>query len=130
MSRVRAVLGHADRHDPLRGYLMGLLLTGEWKSVERMAARLDPRRAAAQHQSLHQFVANEAGEANDVIRVARDHALTQLVRHAPVEAWLIDDTGMPKRGQFSVGGARQYCGPLGEQDNCHVAVAISAANAA
>ena len=130
VSRVSAVLGHADRHDPLRGYLMGLLLPGDRKSVEPMAARLDPRRTGARHQSLHHFVANAAWEADDVIRVARDYALAQLERHAPVGAWIVDDTGMPKKGQFSVGVGRQYCGPLGKQDNCQVAVAISAANAA
>jgi SRSO17 transposase len=128
VSQLSAVLGHADRHEPLRGYLMGLLLPGDRKSVEPMAARLDPRRAAARHQSLHHFVANAPWDAADLIRVARDYALRQLERHAPVGAWIIDDTGMPKKGQHSVGVGRQYCGQLGKQDNCQVAVAISAAN--
>jgi SRSO17 transposase len=130
VTQLGAVIGHADRHDPLRGYLMGLLLPGERKSVEPMAARLDPRRTGARHQSLHHFVANAGWDADEVIRVARDHALRQLERHAPVGAWIIDDTGMPKKGRFSVGVGRQYCGQLGKQDNCQVAVAISAANSA
>ncbi len=36
--------------------------------------------------------------------------------------------GMPKHGRHAVGGARQYCGQLGKQDNCQVAVSLSVAN--
>src|SRR6266446_4352899 len=46
----------------------------------------------------------------------------------PVGAWVVDDTGMPKKGRHSVGVARQYCGVLGKQDNCQVAVSVSVAH--
>jgi SRSO17 transposase len=129
LARLYEAVGHADRRAPLKAYLTGLLLPGARKSVEPMAAKIDPRRVGARHQSMHHFVAKAAWDAQAVLRVARDYALAQLERHAPVGAWVVDDTGMPKKGRHSVGVARQSCGPLGKQDNCQVAVTVSVANA-
>lgn len=128
VSRLAEAVGHADRHWPLEAYVTGLLLPGERKSVEPMAAKLDPRRVSRAHQSMHHFVANAPWEERDLLAVARDYALTQLERHAPVGAWVIDDTGLPKKGNHSVGVARQYCGVLGKEANCQVAVSISLVN--
>ena len=50
-------LGHADRIAPMQAYCTGLLLPGERKSIEPMAARLAPDRTQAAHQPLHHFVA-------------------------------------------------------------------------
>ncbi len=51
-----------------------------------------------------------------------------MLRRDPVMAWVVDDTGIisPKKGR-GVGrsGARQYCGQVGKQDNCRVAVSLS-----
>ena len=128
VQRLGEAIGHADRHDPLRAYLTGLLLSGERKSVEPMAARIDPRHVSARHQSMHHFVASAPWNERTALAVARDYALGQLERHAPVSAWVVDDTGIPKKGKHSVGVARQYCGALGKQDNCQVAVTVSLAN--
>jgi SRSO17 transposase len=98
LERLEAVVGHADRQAPLRAYVTGLLLPGERKSVEPMAAKVDPQHVAARHQSMHHFVANAAWDEATVLRVARDYVLPQLERHGPVGAWVVDDTGMPEEG--------------------------------
>jgi len=128
LERLGAATGHADRREPLRAYVTGLLLPGERKSVEPMAARIDPRHVRARHQSMHHLVASAPWDEREVLRSARDYALEPLERHAPVGAWVVDDTGMPKKGRMSVGVARQYCGQVGKQDNCQVAVTISLVN--
>ena len=130
VEQLAGALGHRDRHGPLRAYVTGLCLPGERKSIEPMAARVDPRHVPARHQSMHHFIADAPWDAAAVLRVARDWVLGPMVRHGPVVAWIVDDTGFPKKGQHSVGVARQYCGVLGKQDNCQVAVSVSVANEA
>jgi SRSO17 transposase len=128
VGRLAHAVGHADRGWPLEAYLTGLLLPGERKSVEPMAAKLDPRHVSRAHQSMHHFVANAPWDERALLAVARDYALTQLERHAPVGAWVVDDTAVPKKGGHSVGVAWQYCGVLGKEANCQVAVTISLVN--
>ena len=123
-----AALGHADRVAPFRSYCTGLLLPGDRKSVEPMAARVEPGRVQAAHQSLHHFVAKATWPDEAVLAAVRAGVLPVIERHGPVNAWIVDDTGMPKQGRHSVGVARQYCGQLGKVDNCQVAVTLSAAN--
>ena len=131
VSLIAAQLGHADRVEPFRGYCTGLLLPVPRKSVEPMAAHLAPTRVRSEHQRLHHFVADAAWDDAAVLAAVRDHVQTEAVpRTGPAEALLIDDTGFPKQGRHSVGVARQYCGQLGQQDNCQVAVSISQANEA
>src|SRR6202043_1495838 len=129
MERMSRAVGHADRREPLRAYLSGLLLPGERKSVEPMAAKLDPLHVQARHQSLHHFVSQAPWPEGEVLRVGRDFALAAFERHAPVAAWVVDDTAIPKKGSHSVGVAHQYCGVLGKSANCQVAVTVSLVNA-
>jgi SRSO17 transposase len=121
-------LGHADRVAPLKAYCTGLLLPGERKSVEPMAARVEPGRVQAAHQSLHHFVANADWSDEAVLAVVRAEVLPAIERQGPIRAWMVDDTGFPKKGKHSVGVARQYCGQLGKQDNCQIAVSLSVTN--
>jgi SRSO17 transposase len=123
-----SVIGHADRHRPLRDYCTGLILPGERKSVEPMAARTAPARTAAQHQSLLHFVGVATWSDEAVLGKVREMVLPAIERHGPIEAWIIDDTSFPKQGRHSVGVQHQYCGQLGKQANCQVAVSLSIAN--
>src|SRR5262249_37281323 len=128
VERLSSALGHQDRHGPLRDYVTGLCLPGDRKSIEPMAARVDPRHVRARHQSMHHFVANAPWDSGAILRVARDWVLGPMTRHGPVAAWIVDDTGYPKKGRHSVGVARQYCGPLGKPASWQVAVSASLAN--
>lgn len=121
-------LGHADRAAPFRSYCTGLLLPGRRKSVEPMAARVLPAQVRATHQSLHHLVAKADWSDEAVLSVVRQRVLPAVERHGAIRAWIIDDTAFPKKGMHSVGVARQYCGQLGKQDNCQVAVSLSVAN--
>jgi SRSO17 transposase len=115
-----SVIGPAMRMGPLRDYCTGLMLPGERKSVEPIAAR-----TAAQHQSLLHFVGNATWSDEDVLAKVREMVLPAM---GPIEAWIIDDTSFPKQGKHSVGVHHQYCGQLGKQANCQVAVSLSIAN--
>jgi len=120
-------LGHADRHAGLSGYCTGLMLPLSRKSVEPMAARVDPLHASARHQALHHFVAKSEWSDATVMARVRDWVMPSLGLDGG-RYWIIDDTGFPKKGRHSVGVARQYCGQLGKQDNCQVAVSLSLAS--
>jgi SRSO17 transposase len=121
-------IGHRDRTGPLRDYCAGLLAGCERKSVEPLAAITAPARVSAQHQSLLHFVGQAPWSDEAVLAKVRELTLPALEKHGAIAAWIIDDTGFPKKGKHSVGVARQYCGQLGKQDNCQIAVSLSVAN--
>jgi SRSO17 transposase len=122
------VIGHADRAEPLNDYCVGLLMPGERKSVEPMAAIVAPARVSAKHQSLLHLVGQAPWSDESVLQKIRELVLPGIERQGRIEAWIVDDTGFTKKGTHSVGVARQYCGRLGKQDNCQVAVTLSIAN--
>src|SRR5438270_12499798 len=122
------VIGHADRVGPLHDYCTGLMLPGERKSVEPMAARPAPGRVSAQHQSLLHFVSAGGWSDEKVLAKISELVVPAIAKHGPIEVWIIDDTGLPKKGRHSVGVKPQYCGQLGKEANCQVAVSLSVAN--
>ena len=121
--------GHADRNVPLRNYCTGLLLDGERKSVEPMAARLAPDNVQRMRESLHHFVAQSPWSDAAMLRQVRNYVLPAMEMKGPVTAWIVDETGFVKKGTHSVGVARQYCGRVGKTENCQVAVSLSVATA-
>jgi len=119
---------HPLRKRQLEDYCVGLMGPSERKSVEPMAAVTAPDRTSAQHQSLLHFVGQSEWSDAKVLAKVRELVLPAIERHGPIEAWIIDDTGFPKQGKHSVGVASQYCGQLGREGNCQVAVSLSVAN--
>src|SRR3546814_9227406 len=99
MEGLVGVIGHADRAVPLRDYCLGLLMPGERKSVEPMAAMTAPSRVPAQHQSLLHFVGNAPWSDVRVLAKVRELVLPSIERSGPIEAWIVDDTGIPKKGR-------------------------------
>jgi len=127
MDGLAKAAGHEDRHAPLKDYCKGLLLPGERKSIEPMAARLHPEDVQATRQSLHHLVTKAPWSDETLLEQVRKQVLPALRQHGPVVAWIVDDTGFPKKGKHSVGVTRQYCGQVGKQENCRVAVSLSVA---
>jgi SRSO17 transposase len=126
MAHLSEGLGHADRRAGLRDYCTGLMAPLKRKSVEPMAAHVAPSATRSRHQSLHHFVADSAwSDQQMLLRVAQ--WVVPAMDLGDGAWWIVDDTGLPKQGRHSVGVARQYCGMLGKQDNCQVAVSVSLA---
>lgn len=123
-----SAMGHADRLAPLHHYCTGLVLPGARKSVEPMAAITSPSRLRAQHSSLLHFIGNSPWDDGEILAAVRSYTLPALQRKSRDLAWAVDDTGIVKKGKHSVGVARQYCGQVGKQENCQVAVSLTVAN--
>src|SRR6201997_3829268 len=128
LEALTSVIGHADRAGPLRHYCLGLLATEGRKSVEPMAAVTAPASVLVQYQKMLHFVANSPWSDARVLAKVREKVVPQIERHGPIKVCIIDATSFPKQGTPSVGVAHQYCGELGKQANCQVAVTLSIAN--
>src|ERR1044071_8907594 len=125
MDSLANAAGHEDRHLPLKSYCKELLLEGERKSIEPMAARLAPDNVQPMRQSLHHLVAKAPWSDETILEQVRKQVVPAMQKQGPVVAWIVDDTGFPKKGKHAVGVAHQYCGQLGKQENCRVAVSLS-----
>src|SRR6186713_2091345 len=90
LDELATALGHADREDPFRSYCLGLLLPGERKSIEPMAARLDPAHVQAKHQLLHHVVAEAEWDDAALLAAVRAEVLPAIERHGPVCYWIFD----------------------------------------
>ena len=93
-------LGPADRIAPMQAYCTGLLRPGERKSFVPMAARLEPHRAQAAHQSLHHLVAHAEWSDEILLASVREQVLPVIEQHGGIRAWIVDDTGFPRRASI------------------------------
>ena len=125
---IASALAHADRRMPSQWYLRGLMLPGGRKSVEPMAARVQPQNVRSAHQSMHHLVADADWSDQGLLAAVASQVLPTLMKKSTECHWIVDDTGFGKKGTHSVGVARQYCGRLGKTDNCQIAVSLSIAN--
>ena len=130
LDTLAAALQHRSRKQPLRDYCTGVLLPEGRKSMEPMAARLAPARTRTMHKTLLNFVSEGAWSDEAVLAAMRPQVLPAMQAHGPLRFWIVDESGMPKKGKHSVGVARQYCGEVGKVDNCQVMVSLSVANEA
>jgi SRSO17 transposase len=117
LSSLLVPVGRSERRQHGKTYIQGLLLDGERKSIEPMAARVP----ASNVQALQQFVGQSPWAWEPVRKLLAQQMSERLL---PTAGWIVDDTGFPKQGSESVGVARQYSGTLGKVGNCQVAVSV------
>jgi SRSO17 transposase len=117
MSGIVPVLGRSERRLAAIRYIEGLLMEGQRKSIEPLAARL-----GVDGQSLQQFVTDSPWEEAELWRRIRAEVISHL---EPFESWIVDETGWLKQGAHSVGVAWQYCGAAGKKANCQVNVQLA-----
>ena len=120
MTPLVANLGRSERRRAATRYVAGLLMPGQRKSIEPMAARLK-----VDSQSLQQLVTSSPWSDEALWRAIRQEVVPHL---EPLEAWVVDETGWLKQGQHSVGVSHQYCGAVGKQANCQVSVELVASD--
>jgi len=97
-------------------YLCGLFQTDK-KNMERMEEKVPD----SDEQVLQQFLTNSPWSHRDVMnQVALDTDMT--FGDDPDSCLIIDESGIPKKGDNSAGVARQWCGQLGKIENCQVGV--------
>src|SRR5258707_2789407 len=120
MSAIVPVLGRSERRVAALRYIEGLLMEGQRKSIEPLAARL-----GVDGECLQQFVTDSPWDEGEVWRRIRAEVISHL---EPFESWIVDETGWLKQGAHSVGVAWQYCGAAGKKANCQVNVQLAVSN--
>jgi SRSO17 transposase len=116
-----ADLGRSERRQSAALYVQGLLMPGQRKSIEPMAERL-----RVDSQMLQQFIADSPWTEHRVWQAIRREVIPLV---EPLQAWVVDETGWLKQGNDSVGVSHQYCGAVGKQANCQVAVELVVSDA-
>jgi len=111
-----AEIGRSERRESAALYVQGLLMPGHRKSIEPMAERL-----RVDSQKLQQFISDSPWQDRQVWQAIRREVIPVV---EPLQAWVVDETGWLKQGDDSVGVSHQYCGAVGKQAQCQVAVEL------
>lgn len=124
---IGALLGRQERRASFAIYAQGLFGDAERKSVEPIAVRdcIDPKQADAAHQRILHFMVDSKWDDHSVRLASARYAIAEMTKHAPIDTWVIDDTGFLKQGKHSVGVQRQYTGSAGKITNCQIGVSLS-----
>ena len=109
----KACFGHRAQAVSLGHYVSGLFSDSPRKSMQAMLARVT---APPSYQTVQHFITDAPWSAPRMWQILR----ARLPERRGV--LILDDTGFPKKGEHSVGVARQYSGTLGKIGNCQVAV--------
>ena len=112
-----ATLGRSERRRAAMSYVEGLLIPGQRKSIEPLAARV-----GVDSQSLQQLLTSSPWSDEGLWKAIRQEVIPHL---EPLEAWVVDETGWLKQGRHSVGVSHQYCGAVGKSANCQVSVELA-----
>jgi len=111
-----ARIGRSERRESAALYVQGLLMPGQRKSIEPIAARL-----RVDSQKLQQFLSDSPWRDRQVWQAIRREVIPVV---EPLQSWVVDETGWLKQGTHSVGVSHQYCGAVGKQAQCQVAVEL------
>ena len=124
---IGSLLGDVRRKGSFATYAMGLLLDGDRKSVEPIAARAcgDPEGTKRAHDRLLNFLVDSTWSDRTIRQYAARYGIAALTAREPISHWIIDDTGFLKQGKHSVGVQRQYTGSAGKTTNCQVGVSLT-----
>jgi SRSO17 transposase len=112
-------LGRSEQRRCAELYARGLLEAGTRKSLEPIVARLGED---GDYEALQHFLADSPWDPVVVQRAVAERVAPEI----GVQAWVIDDTGVPKDGKHSPGVKRQYSGTLGKIGNCQITVSVHA----
>lgn len=119
MADVAGGLGRSEQRHWAERYARGLLEAGTRKSLEPLVARLGED---GDYEALQHFLADSPWDPVVMARAVAERVAPEI----GVQAWVIDDTGVPKDGRHSPGVKRQYSGTLGKIGNCQIAVSVHA----
>jgi len=113
-------LGRVEQRRAAALYARGLIEAGARKSLEPVVARLGGGKV--EYEALQHFLADSPWDPAVVDRAVAERVCAAI----EPEAWVLDDTGVPKDGKHSPGVKRQYSGTLGKIGSCQIAVSLHA----